>query len=299
MFRPARDDMKKWLCLLLYLFIAHAAISAERWAIIVGIGNYPEGSGWKSINGDQDIGLIAPILQSNGFAESRIITLANDDATKRNIQNAIDSLALNLRQGDIVYFHFSGHGQLITDIDGDEGDYGYDESIVPYDAKTAYDSNGYRGENHIIDDELNGWLMDIRKRIGNDGKLIVVLDACHSGGGSRDEDDDDNEETIRGVRDVFKLPAPDLCSRVSRNPIDWICISACRSYQSNYEYKADEGRVYGRLSFALSTIFSPNITIEQLENKLGLQYKNMQSIHPQDPVIEYDTAFNKNYTLFQ
>lgn len=287
--------MKKWLCLLSYLFIAHAVISAERWALVVGIGSYPKDSGWKSINGDKDINLIVPILQSNGFAESHIITLANGDATKRNIQNTIDSLVLNLQQGDIVYFHFSGHGQLITDLDGDEGDYGYDESIVPYDAKPAYDSDGYRGENHIIDDELNGWLMDIRKRIGNGGKLIVVLDACHSGGGSRDDDD---KETIRGVRDVFKLPAPELCSRASRNPIGWICISACQSYQSNYEYKADEGRVYGRLSFALSTIFSPDITIEQLENKLELQYENMQSSYPQDPVIEYSTTFNKNYTLF-
>lgn len=287
--------MKKWLCLLSYLFIAHAVISAERWALVVGIGSYPKDSGWKSINGDKDINLIVPILQSNGFAESHIITLANGDATKRNIQNTIDSLALNLQQGDIVYFHFSGHGQLITDTNGDESDYGYDESIVPYDARPAYDSNGYQGENHIIDDELNGWLMNIRKRIGNGGKLLVVLDACHSGGGSRDDDD---KETIRGVRDVFKLPAPELCSRASRNPIGWICISACQSYQSNYEYKADEGRVYGRLSFALSTIFSPDITIEQLENKLELQYENMQSNYPQDPVIEYSTTFNKNYTLF-
>ena len=35
------------------------------------------------------------------------------------------------------------------------------------------------------DDELNGALTDVRKKLGPNGHLIVLLDACHSGTGTR------------------------------------------------------------------------------------------------------------------
>ncbi len=147
--------MKRYFILLLgCLFATRFAIAAERWAIVVGIGNYPQSSGWRLINGDKYLGLVVPMLKKNGFPVGHITILANEQATKENIKNAIHTLLANLRSGDIVYFHFSGHGQLVTDVNGDEGDYGYDESIVPYDAASKYDFNGYKGQNHLVDDEL-------------------------------------------------------------------------------------------------------------------------------------------------
>lgn len=175
--------MKRYFILLFgCLFTVHFAIAADRWAIVVGIGSYPESSGWRPINGDTDLDLVVPMLKKNGFPDDHITTLTNEQATKENIERAIHSLLANLRAGDIVYFHFSGHGQLVTDVNGDEGDYGYDESFVPYDAALKYDFNGYKGQNHIVDDELNQWLTAVRKRIGNKGRLLVVLDACTAAG---------------------------------------------------------------------------------------------------------------------
>ena len=58
---------------------------------------------------------------------------------------------LNLREkafvksGDIVYLHFSCHGQPVEDLDGDEKD-GWDESIVPYDAWKKPISGIYDGK---------------------------------------------------------------------------------------------------------------------------------------------------------
>ncbi len=280
--------MKHYFILLLSCLLAcHLIVAAERWAIIVGIGSYPEDSGWKSIHGDNDIELVVPMLLRNQFQQQHISILINEQATKCNIENAVNALITHLRSGDIVYFHFSGHGQLVTDISGDEGDYGYDESLVPYDAKSKYEFNGYKGENHIIDDELNQWLMTIKKRIGCSGKILVVLDACHSGGGSRDENDD--EKPLRGTRDCFNIPKTEQSVRSEQNPIKWICISACKSAQSNYEYKDDRsGRIYGRLSYALSKILTPGETVEQFEKQLILQYDNMSALYPQKPMIEYD-----------
>ena len=44
------------------------------------------------------------------------------------------------------------------------------------------------GEKHLIDDEINVLLTDIRKKIGEEGAMLVVVDACHSGDSSRGED---------------------------------------------------------------------------------------------------------------
>ena len=64
---------------------------------------------------------------------------------------------LYVTSGDIIYLHFSCHGQPIEDIDGDEDD-GWDEALIPFDAKKKYQKGTYTGENHITDDELNSYL---------------------------------------------------------------------------------------------------------------------------------------------
>lgn len=52
--------MKRYFGFLLCcLFVVRSALAAERWAIVVGIGNYPQSSGWRAINGDKDLDLVA------------------------------------------------------------------------------------------------------------------------------------------------------------------------------------------------------------------------------------------------
>ena len=51
----------------------------------------------------------------------------------------------------------------------------------------------------MIDDELNTLLTAIRNKIGDSGKMLVVVDACHSGDSSRGQDD----EIVRGVKEEF------------------------------------------------------------------------------------------------
>lgn len=284
--------MKRYFILLILycLFAGYSAIAAERWAIVVGIGNYPVDSGWSTISGDKDLELVVPMLCNLGFPRTHVKTLSNQEATKQHIQNAFDCLIPKLKKGDIVYFHFSGHGQLITDIDGDEGDYGYDESIVPYDAKLKYDVNGYKGENHIVDDELNKWLMAVREQIGRSGKIFVVLDACHSGGGSRDEGDESEYLTVRGTCDRFRIESASQtrCCGISPLPIDWVCVSACKSDQRNYEYKTENGKSYGRLSWVLSRFLTANLTVGELEDVVNRHYQNLPvTPYPQEAHIEY------------
>ena len=129
-------------------------LEATKRALIIGIGTYPDESGWSTISGDKDIAIVEKTLLANGFKQDDIAVLANSQATHDAIVHSFETLVQSSQKGDIVYIHFSGHGQLITDTNGDEPN-GFDESWIPYDARKVFTKGIYEGENHLVDDQLN------------------------------------------------------------------------------------------------------------------------------------------------
>jgi len=235
--------MKKLVLLIGFIAIT-CCVQATKRALVIGIGSYPESSGWNQINGDKDVPIVEAMLVSNGFQKSDIVKLINSQATATAIRQEMNTLIGKAQTGDIIYIHFSGHGQQVTDVHGDEED-GLDEAWIPYDACFAYSKGSYEGSNHIVDDQLNVWLTQLRKKIGAQGKITVVADACHSGGASRGDEPD---LVVRGSADTFVIPhKPVAFTGEAGNAIDWIFISACKSYQCNYEYNGS-----GSLTYALS-----------------------------------------------
>lgn len=283
-----------------------AALAQNKYAVVIGIGDYPEQSGWKEISGDKDVDMIVPMLLQNGFARENITVLVNSEATKSAIRNAISDLAGVSGKGDIVYIHFSGHGQQVTDLDGDETD-GYDEAIIPYDAASRYGLGGYKGENHILDDEFGLWLEGLRMSVGRKGLILVALDACHSGDATRGNNNNEGKH-VRGTSEIFMIPdssgqddacmahACDTEQNVRRN-VEWICISACKSYQNNYEYKSETGYC-GRLSWAISRVMRPGIRFSEFVNALKDMYGSMPmpSGLPQD--LDVDAPEQYDVLLF-
>ena len=221
----------------------------SRYALLIGIGNYPEDSGWNKIHGNNDISIIKPTLIRQGFTEDSMVQLIDSSATKENIIKAFDVLSTRTQPGDIVYIHFSGHGQQITDLNGDEED-GYDEAWIPFDAKKKYEPGVYEGENHLVDDELNTLLTRLRTCVGTKGKIIVVADACHSGSGSRGLPDD--TVFVRGTGDKFIIPQQARNVRKKQEIIEWLFLAACKPYQSNYEYRSPSGEYYGVLTYVIA-----------------------------------------------
>lgn len=264
------------------------SLHATRRALVIGIGDYPEESGCKKINGDKDIPLVMEILATNGFEEQNIVTLQNHEATCAAILQGLENMITMAQAGDYLYIHFSGHGQQITDLDGDEDDH-KDEAWLPYDAQATYVEDKYEGQNHIIDDQLNRYLHRMREKVGETGKILVVADACHSGSGSRDLDDDDTL-VVRGVFTDFvisKFKKPKQASAVNY-PIEWTFVSACKSYQSNYEYQGK-----GSLTYALYQE-KDNFSILSTDEMEESVKKCIRDILPvtQTPLVEFTKGAN-------
>lgn len=267
------------LILVLSLFLT---ISAENRALLVGIGKYDtRKTGWSVIHGDSDVDMLSEWLISNGYKEANINCLKNEQATKNGIVKALRELAMKCRPGDKVIFHFSGHGQPISDLNGDEKKKPFDEAIVPYDAcrtrRYKIGNSYYNGENHLTDDELNYLLNDIKKRLGNNGYLFVSFDACYSEGMEMaksmiEQDDVKKIGPIRGTADVLKISRD---SKVARNPKpnefskggSMTVVSACRDYERNYEYREPgTNRLYGSLSYCLKNLIEKGISMNKWEN---------------------------------
>jgi hypothetical protein len=104
----------------------------------------------------------------NSFHFSECKTIIGSKASKYNIMEGIKWLLKDAKEGDLLFFHYSGHGTQITDFDGNEID-GKDEVLVPDDFKL----NGF-----ISDDELfKKLILKVPKNIG----LVNIIDTCHSG----------------------------------------------------------------------------------------------------------------------
>lgn len=213
--------------LLLACFLPSGATT--RRAVVIGLGEQAD-KAWNKINGDKDVPLVVSMLKANGFKD--IVTLVNAKATKAGIVNAFNSLIDRSQNGDIVYIQFSGHGQMMTDKDGDEKD-GMDEAWIPYDAYMKYCDKD-RGERHMSDDEIGRYLSRLRSKVGDNGVIAVVVDACHSGDSTRDLCERDSV-VVRGVDVDFIIPGKRTKSG-TRTKDSWLTLSACQDFQLNLEY---------------------------------------------------------------
>lgn len=129
--------MEKFRYVLWVIGVAFTVLSLQaqtRRALVIGLGEQ-EDKNWTKINGDKDVPYVIEMLERSGYRD--IVTLVNRQATKAGIVSAFSVMAGKCQKGDVVYVHFSGHGQLVTDINGDEEDT-WDESWIPYDAYLKY-----------------------------------------------------------------------------------------------------------------------------------------------------------------
>ena len=178
----AEFRIMKQIILILALFLAlPLSGDAKKRALLVGISKYRANgrTAWGNIHGKEDVDSLAPALTKKGFA---VTTLVNEQATYQGIVSSLKGLISETQKGDIVFIHFSCHGQPVEDglLKGypkDEKD-GYDEAIVPIDAGKVYSPNGYKGEKHLIDDKLNGYILSNASRLVSLREVTLPLMCC-------------------------------------------------------------------------------------------------------------------------
>ena len=302
--------MKK-LLILFYLLLLSLSVTAQtKRALVIGLGEQQD-KAWNKINGDKDVPFVQAMLKNAGFKS--VTTLVNRQATKVGIVRAFKRMTASCKHGDVVYIHYSGHGQQMTDVHNDEKD-GLDECWIPYDAYRKANAT-YHGEKHLTDDELNVYLNAIRNKIGAKGKLLVVIDACHSGDSTRGDDD----EIVRGVEDTLVVDSQNVRGlyetfemiksffagdngkenviNTKAKPLAerWITISACRSDQVNVEMKSP---AVGKLTYALWKELknSDKVNNDEFMRRIRKFVNRNTSSRPQQPEMTGEDSNKYNIT---
>ena len=291
-----RNVIKTTIVIFVLLLEAQMLNAETKRALLVGISDYgntmEDPNKWANISGANDIVLLSPLFTEHGYY---VTSLVDSQATHAGITNALAELAKESKKGDTVYIHFSMHGQPFEDLNGDEED-GWDEALIPVDAEMRYTEGVYEGKNHLLDDELEVYFNDIRNKLGSDGQLLVILDACHSGTASRGDDDH-----VRGTREGFsrsgKVYTPDrtketndyfaVATEKEQSPV--MFIEACRSYQVNKEVRDVETNTwYGSLSFYIAQSMKDNKTVgsDEWNDAIKTGMAKNRRLRKQNVVIE-------------
>lgn len=273
------------------------AFSQNKEALIIANSNYDsETTGWGKISAYADIKYIVDALHTQGFSDEHITVI--EDADKATILSSLEDLKGKLKEGYSAVIHYSGHGQQVSDKEGEEID-GLDEALVPIDApvNAHFGGEDYQGEKHITDDELGAVLNDIRTVLGEEGHLVMLMDACHSGTGSRGGTNKargtsapyiwkDLSDKARGTSDSkFMDEDEELMAK-------FVLFSGSSAHQLNYETRDDEGNSVGSLSYAFAKAcgeLEEDYTYRQLFAKI----QSIMAVKAanQDPLVEGDVDY--------
>lgn len=145
----------------------------KRRAVLCGINNYKTAPSLRGCLNDVE-NIKSLLIDHFQFDVSDIHVLKDNDVIKTNLEQHWKWLTENAVNGDVLVFHFSGHGSNVEDLDGDEED-ARDEITC------LYDMDFNNPNSYILDDEWYEWV----KQVNSEANLIMIKDTCHSGGSSR------------------------------------------------------------------------------------------------------------------
>ena len=169
-----------------------AQSTSRKLALLIGINQYKRNSsGWIPLKGCvTDIQLQRELLiNCFGFQSQDILTLSDRAATRQNILTAFEEHLIKQAQpGDVVVFHFSGHGSRVQDKDSQDG---FNGTIVPIDSPNNDQSEGLSPESNSgvhtprqVKDIMGHTLFLLTSALQTEN-VTMVLDCCYSGGTTR------------------------------------------------------------------------------------------------------------------
>jgi len=183
--------------------------------------------------------------------------------TRTNILKELKSLCSEAKEGETLFFHFSGHGTYTYDRNNDEKDR-KDECIVSVDSQV------------ITDDEI----YNILKTLPKNCNMIMIFDCCHSG-------------TIADLKFSYVRNSRVARTNNRKNDIkaNVISISGCMDHQTSADAYI-QNKFQGAMTFAFLQYFSKNIPIHQLINRMRQLLRRKQ--FPQYPILSCTSLISLN-----
>ncbi|NJR61109.1 MAG: DUF4384 domain-containing protein [Cyanobacteria bacterium CRU_2_1] len=154
-------------------------------ALLVGINEYASELGrWNRLYGCVNDVLLQRelLIHRFGFVADDIMTLMDQQATRTGILTAFEEhLLKQAKAGDVVVFHYSGHGSRVVDPNPYRADHPLNSTFVPIDSPLP---DNFRETGAEVRDIMGGTLFVLRNALPTE-QMTMVLDSCHAGGGKR------------------------------------------------------------------------------------------------------------------
>ena len=166
-------------------------------ALLVGISTYERGGqqppDWWNLDCENDVTQMKQVLETRfGFADKNITTLTTKDQTTReSILAAFRQLIDKAQPGDVVWFHYSGHGQQVPELQEGQELNGLDSSLIPSNYIDQHagtvDPATHKpiGNINIRGTEMAELLNALKAKVGTAGSITLSIDCCFAGSATR------------------------------------------------------------------------------------------------------------------
>lgn len=245
-----------------------------------------------------DVANMKTLLESRGFAD--IKTVLEKEATTAGIKAGLEWLIAGAVPGDVLVFHYSGHGSQLPSKNEPDG---FEEIICPIDLNWT---------TRVITDDT---LRQIFNRVPNGVNTTVILDCCHSGTAlDQDASLATTKEISVGITDgepgrYLAPPAHIVEELANRDLVDWktekdvnasaLLIAGCHANQTSadaYINGTYQGAATASILEAVKA--DPSISYRGLIYKMGdFMSKNRYTQNPQLDGFSglYDEVFTEPF----
>jgi hypothetical protein len=183
-------------------------------ALIIGVGQYQHMSKYNVPIAARDAAAVAETLQNPsicGYPAGQVILLTDQDATRAAILSALEILSARMDAESTLFLFFVGHG-----VYGTDGNYYLTTHDSQLQGKQVAAGTG------VSDAELLEKLRQIKAK-----RMLLVINACHSGALSPSFDIGDEELDSQA-------PPQKLADAVLSTGEGRITITACRPEQKSW-----------------------------------------------------------------
>jgi hypothetical protein len=195
------------------------------YALVIGVGSYQHMPGMNvpiTVEDAQEVAAVLGDRRYCGYPESQVTLLHDADATRQQIEAALDRLAATLQESDTFLLFYSGHG-----------DYGADGYYL-----TTYETVIQEGQvvagSGIHEKTLLEKLKAIKAK-----RVFLLFNACHAGEIAPD--------SLGGAADAAGQNLPDrTATALLGTGSGRMIITACRETQRSYFLKTAAMTFFGQ-----------------------------------------------------